>query len=44
MGQKVKSYKVLINNKIEVSKYPNGFYIMSAKINGARQSLKFLKE
>ena len=44
MGQNVNSYKKLINNQIDVSLYPKGFYILNAEINGAIQSLKFLKE
>ena len=44
MGQKVNSFETLKNNQIDVSGYPKGFYIMSAEINGAIQSLKFLKE
>ena len=44
MGQKVKSYKSLTNNQIDVSTYPSGFYIMNARINGTTQSIKFLKE
>ena len=44
MGQNVKSYKRLTNNQIDVSTYPSGFYIMSAKINRTIQSVKFIKE
>ncbi|MDA9070284.1 T9SS type A sorting domain-containing protein [Arenitalea sp.] len=44
MGQNVKSYKTLKNNQIDVSRFSKGFYILNAEINGAIQSLKFLKE
>jgi hypothetical protein len=44
MGQKVTSYKGLKNNKIDVSPFPKGFYILTAQINGNIKSLKFLKE
>jgi uncharacterized protein YuzB (UPF0349 family) len=44
LGQEIKSYKNLTNNKMDVSGYPKGFYIMNAKINGNIKSIKFLKE
>lgn len=44
IGQEVKSYKIITNNKIDVSSIPKGFYILNAEINGNIQSLKFLKQ
>jgi Leucine-rich repeat (LRR) protein len=46
LGQKIEEFKKvrLKNNQIDVSTYPSGFYILNAEINGATQSIKFLKE
>lgn len=44
MGQKVTSYEGLKNNKIDVSLFSKGFYILNAEINGVTESLKFLKK
>lgn len=44
IGQSVASYKDLTNNKIDVSLFSKGLYILNAEINGAIQSIKFVKE
>ncbi|WP_178987221.1 T9SS type A sorting domain-containing protein [Winogradskyella schleiferi] len=44
LGQKVVSYKDLANNKIDISNFSKGLYILTAEINGAIQSIKFVKE
>ena len=44
IGQKVTSKRAIMNNRIDVSNLSKGMYILNVEIDGARKSIKFVKE